>query len=223
MGANEMRPPAAEKGDIAHAIVRAGLAAIPYIGGPAVELFQQLVQPPLDRRRTEWMESVGEKLKELSDRGIDIQVLGQREEFVSAVMHASQIALRAHQAEKRDALRNAVFNVAAGQSPRDALEHMFFEWIDSLSVLHLEILKLFQDPAPNPDISAGSLSSVLEYNMPQLRGHGHVYVQVWRDLYSRGLVNTEGLNVTMTGHGLASKRTSDLGDAFVRFISEPST
>lgn len=222
MASDKLEPPKASKGDAAHAITKAGLSAIPVIGGPAVELFQHLVQPPLERRRQEWMTSVGEKLKELEDRGIDIGKLGQSEEFISAVMHASQIALRTHQEEKREALRNAVFNIASGQSPGEALEHMFFDWIDSLSLLHLQILKLFQAPTPPPKMSMGGLSSVLEYNMPQLKGHAHTYGQVWKDLYSRGLVNTEGMNTTISGQGLAAKRTSEIGDAFLRFIEEPT-
>lgn len=222
MTAGNLETPATTKGDAAHALAKAGLSVIPGIGGPAVELFQYLVQPPLERRRVEWMATVGEKLKELENRGIDIKGLGQKEEFISAVMHASQIALRTHQDQKREALRNAVFNVAAGQSPGEALEHMFFEWIDSLSLLHLQILRLFQSPTPPPGMSMGGLGTVLEYNMPQLRGNRHVYDLVWRDLYSRGLVNTDGLHATMSGHGLASKRTSEIGDAFLRFVSEPT-
>lgn len=222
MAADRIEPPKATTGDAVHAIAKAGLSAIPVVGGPAVELFQHLVQPPLERRRAEWMAAVGEKLLELESRGVDLEELGQKDEFISAVMHASQIALRTHQEEKREALCNAVFNVAAGQSPGEALEHMFLEWIDSLSVLHLQILKLFQNPTPPSGMSIGGLSSVLEYNMPELRGHGHIYNQVWKDLYSRGLVNTEGMNVTMSGQGLAAKRTSDIGDAFLRFVSEPA-
>lgn len=215
-------PPAPSRGDVAHAVVKAGLSALPIVGGPAVELFQHLVQPPLDRRRSEWMDSVGEKLIELEERGIDIEVLGQSEEFISAVMHASHVALRTHQEEKLDALRNAILNVATGQSPNEALEHMFFDWIDSLSVLHIKMLKLFQNPTPPPNMSMGGLSSVLEYNMPELRGHTPIYTQVWKDLYMRGLTNTDGMNVTMSGQGLAAKRTSEIGDEFLRFISEPA-
>lgn len=222
MAADKLEAPGKSKGDAAHAIVKAGLSAIPVVGGPAVELFQHLVQPPLERRRNEWMTDVGEKLQELEDRGVDIEHLGESEEFVTAVMHATQIALRTHHEEKRDALRNAVFNIAIGQSPGEALEHMFFDWIDSMSSLHIQILKLFQNPTPPPGMSLGDLSSVLEYNMPHLKGHDSVSRQVWKDLYSRGLLNTDGMNTTMSAQDLGAKRTTEIGDAFIRFISEPA-
>lgn len=57
--------------------------------------------------------------------------------------------------------------------------------------------------------------------MPKLRGQGRVYGQVWNDLAARGLVDSVGLQVMMTGRGLAEKRTTPLGDAFLEFISEP--
>ena len=44
------------------------------------------------------------------------------DEFVSAIQHATQIAVRTHQAEKLEALRNAVLNVAAGTAPGDDLQ-----------------------------------------------------------------------------------------------------
>lgn len=220
---NPTEPPKQSKGDLLHVAVKAGLSAIPVLGGPATELFQLVIQPPLERRRAEWMTAIGEKLKELEENGVKLEQLAENEDFITAAMHASNIALRTHQQEKLDALRNAVLNVAVGQAPDDALQHMFFRWIDSLSPLHLRMLKFFQAPTPPPGLSMGGLSSVLEHSMPELRGQRHIYDQVWKDLYTSGLVNTDGLHVTMSGSGLAQRRTSELGDAFIKFISDPTS
>lgn len=216
-----MEPPKQSKGDLAHAAAKAALSAVPYIGGPVAELLQLVIQPPLERRRAEWMRAVGEKLQELEQAGLNLEALSKNEEFVSAVMHASSMALRTHQQEKLDALRNAVLNIATGQAPEDALQHMFFRWIDSMSPLHLRMLMFFQAPTPPPNISMGGLGHVLEQNMPELRGKRHIYDQVWKDLHVNGLTNTDSLHVTMSGHGLGQKRTSELGDAFIAFVSEP--
>lgn len=218
---NPIEPPKQSKGDLVHAATKAGLSAIPVLGGAAAELFQLVIQPPLERRRTEWMAAIGEKLQNLEDNGLKLERLAENEEFITAAMHASNIALRTHQQEKLDALRNAVLNVAVGQAPDAALQHMFFRWIDSLSPLHLRMLKFFQAPNPQPGLSMGGLSSVLEHNMPELRGQRHIYDQVWKDLYANGLVNTDSLHVMMSGNGLVQKRTSELGDAFIRFIADP--
>src|SRR5688500_5203479 len=113
--ANESIPPSATAGDALHAVAKAGLSFIPYIGGPSVELFQYLVQAPLEKRRIEWMNYVGEKLIELEARGVDIEKLRDNEEFITAVLQASQLAVCTHRQEKREALRNALFNIAAGK------------------------------------------------------------------------------------------------------------
>jgi hypothetical protein len=218
--AKKFPPPKSTKGDVAHAVARAGLSAIPLAGGAAVEILQSIVQPPIERRRDEWMAEVGERLVELEERGLDLSSLQQNEEFISGVMHATQVAIRTHIREKRDALANAIQNIAASQAPEEALQHFFLNLVDELTSLHVQILRLFQAPPAAGGVMAGGLSHVLERGIPQLRGRRAVYDQFWKDLYARGLVNTEGLHVTMSGAGLAQKRTTELGDQFLEFISE---
>lgn len=221
MSDEKLKVPKRSKGDLAHAVAKAGLSAIPIVGGPAAELFQSLIQPPLEKRRVEWMAQVGAKLGELEAAGFKLEDLQKNEEFVSAVMHASQIALRTHQEAKLDALHNAIINVAKGQAPDEAVQHVFLNLVDSFTELHLRILKVFQAPTSPPGMSMGGLSSVLEHNIPELRGNRELYDQLWKDLYSRGLVNTDGLHMTMSGSGLNQKRTTGIGEAFLKFIEEP--
>lgn len=221
MSDDSIKTPEKSKGDIAHSITKAGLSAIPVVGGPAVELFQNVVQPPLEKRRAEWMAQVGEKLLELEANGLDLETLQSNEQFISAAMYASQLALRTHKQEKLDALRNAVANIATEQGPEEAMQHLFLNLVDALTVLHIQILQLFQNPTPPPNMSMGGLSSVLEHNMPDMRGRRDLYDQLWKDLYLKGLVNTDGMNTTMSGSGLGQKRTTVLGDEFLKFISEP--
>jgi hypothetical protein len=222
--------PESSNGDLAHAMTKAGLSAIPLLGGPAVELFQYVVRTPLEKRRDAWMAKVGDKLLELETQGIKLEDLQTNEQFVSVVMNATSIALRTHQAEKLDALRNAVMNVAKGQSPEETLQHMFLGFIDSFSELHLRILKAFQAPLPPPALMSegaiGTLSDVLEFNVPELLNRQDVYIHLWRDLCScrliedtmgEGMVSLEGM---VSDIHIARKRTSDFGDKFLAFITQ---
>ena len=225
MTGKKIEVPKQSKGDVAHALTKAGLSVIPVVGGPAVELFQLLIQPPLEKRRTEWMADVGEKLRELEVKGLKLEDLQKNEEFVSAVMYASHVALRTHKAEKLNALRNAILNVAKGQAPEETVQHLFLNFIDSFTELHLRILKVFQAPSLLPNSSTGSPRAVLEHNIPDLRGRKleELCGQLWKDLASRGLVvdvDDDRLATTMSVHG-AKKRTTGLGDAFLKFIAEP--
>lgn len=214
--------PKPTKRDVAHALTKAGLSLIPVAGGPAVELFQLLIQPPLEKRRAEWMQAVGEKLQDLESKGLDLEKLQSSEGFVTAVMQATQSAMRTHIEAKREALRNAIVNVATGQAPDETVRHLLFEFIDTFSAMHLRILQVFHNPTPPPGMSIGGLSSVLEHNIPDLRGQREIYDQLWRDLYLRGLVRSEQLDMTISGSGLAQRQTTKLGEALLEFISEKS-
>jgi hypothetical protein len=213
--------PKKSKSDAAHSVVKAAISAVPYAGGAGAELFQALIQPPLEKRKTEWMERVAEGLKKLEANGLDIGSLQDNEEFVSAVMQASHMAVRTHQEEKLQALRNAVLNVANQQAPEEALQTMFLNFVDEFTEWHLRILKLFQAPPVPDNISAGGLSHVLENAFPELRGQRDLYDSLWRDLYQRSLVGSDTLHVTMTATGLGQKRTTSIGDKFLGFIEEP--
>src|SRR6266571_8793264 len=98
----ELDPPKKTAGDAAHALIRAGLSAIPVAGGTAVELFQALVTPPLERRRDTWMREVGEAIQRLeSEKKIQLDQLQKDEKFLDTLMQASGAALRTSQEEKR--------------------------------------------------------------------------------------------------------------------------
>lgn len=180
-----------------------------------------MIQAPLDKRRTEWMQAVGEKLQELETNGLNLEELQNNEQFISAVMHATQSAMRTHVSAKREALRNAILNVATGQAPEEIEQHLLLSFIDTLTEMHLRILSAFHAPTPQPTLTMGGLSDVLEFNIPDLRNRREIYDQLWKDLYVRGLVNTEQLHTTMSGNGLAQRRTSNLGESLLKFISEP--
>ena len=220
MHEDNLNVPKKSSGDYAHTVVKAGLSCVPVIGGPAVELFQNVIQPPLEKRRNEWMRQVGEKLQDIEKQGQKLEDLQNNEVFISAVMHASQLALRTHEKEKLDALRNAVLNIAKGQGPEEAIQHIYLDFVDALTELHLRILKVFQAPLPPEGISIGGLSNVLEYNIPDLKGRRDLYDLLWKDLHSRGLVRTDSLHATTSGTGLRQKQTSKFGDEFINFISE---
>lgn len=216
----EIEAPRPTTGDTAHAVAKAGLSLIPVVGGPAVELFQHLVQPPLERRRNEWMDQVGKKLLALEQDGLKLSDLQNNEQFITAVMQASTAAIRTHKAEKIAALRNAVVNIASGHGPEETVQHLLLSFIDEFSEMHLRLLTFARAPKPPIGLSAGGLNHVLEDNIPALRGQRSLYDQLWKDLYLRGLINIDSLHGMMSSNGLGQSRTTELGQALLSFISE---
>lgn len=226
----ELEPPQPSAGDHIHAVVRSLFSAIPYAGGAAVELFTALITPPLERRRYEWMKEMGARLQDLeAKKTINITELGNDDSFVDTVLHASNIALRTSQEEKKKALLNAITNTALKLEPDQSLRQIFLNLIDSFTAWHIRILHLFKDPRDwekdnnhkFPSWSSGGLSDVLENAFPELLGKRMIYDQLWQDLRNNGLVTTDSLHGMMTGGGLFQKRTSELGDRFMSFIKNP--
>lgn len=222
---DKYNPPRPAPGDVIHTTIRATLGAIPYVGSAATEFFNAVIAPPILKRREIWMEEIAKALNQLEStiEGFKVEELSKNEEFISAIMHGTIIAMRTHQTEKIEILRDAVINVAIGRAPRDDLQLMFLRFIDELTPYHLKILKLFSNPAPYVgNIGMGGLSTAIEKAVPELQNQKEFYTLLYRDLGARGLLIDSGLNVTMTGHGLGQKRTTQLGDAFLEFIKSPT-
>ena len=113
-------------GDYAHAATKGMLGCVPGVGAAVAEGFNRIVQPPIEKRRGEWMERVTEAIQRLQDEAkIKPEDLQNNEAFISTVLQASQIAQRNHQQEKIDALRNAVLNSALPSAPDDSRQQMF--------------------------------------------------------------------------------------------------
>lgn len=226
----ELKPPTKSSGDLLHAIAKAGLSLIPGVGA-AGTLLMEVFGPPVERRRLEWAKTVAAVLDDLQqNRGVTVEQLQNNETFIDAVIQASQAAARTSQGEKRAALRAAILNAGLPSAPDDSLQQMFIHYVDVFTVWHLKLLQLFRNPSAwftsagrkAPEFSmAGSLDAVLLEAYPELRGRREFYDSIWHDLYQRRLLNTEGLHAMMTGQGTMGKRTTELGDQFLAFITDP--
>jgi hypothetical protein len=103
------------------------------------------------------------------------------------------------------------------------VQQLFLSIIDTLSPWHLRLLALFQNPVmwfkragkPFPNVTTGSLDLLIRHAYPETQTFDVRYV--WRDLYARGLVDTQDIGGMMTGSGLTSVRTTPLGGQIVEF------
>jgi hypothetical protein len=124
---DKIAPPEASGWDHAHLALKSALSAVPVVGGPAAELFAAIIAPPLARRRDQWLQDLAESLAALQEKvaGFSAESLAQNEAFVSAALQASRAAIQTHHSEKREALRNALLNIAIGRAPDEDQQAMF--------------------------------------------------------------------------------------------------
>jgi hypothetical protein len=227
---SDLKPPKDASGDWIHATIKGSLGAIPLAGGLASEFFGMIVAPPIAIRRNEWMEDVAQSIKTLEGKGLlSAKDLSANEQFVDAVFQSTHAAMRTSSTLKRDALRNAVLNVALRQAPEFAYQQMFLEFVERFTDWHILLLELYQDPRgwqqkhniKFPELMMGGLAHIIEHAFPELASKREFYRQVSKDLFSAGLINTESTGGTMTWDGILSKRTTDFGDSFLKFIATP--
>ena len=219
------------RGDNLHTLERAGLSAIPIVGGSTEEIFSAIIVPPMTRRRDDWIQEIVTRLEELEQMfdNLDLGSLSTNDVFITVITQATQSALRNHSAEKLSALRNAVLNSALPNGIDDEIQQIFIALVDSLTPLHLRILKFFDNPRAwgirsgisFPNWSMGGPATALEYAIQELRGQRNLYDPIVKDLYNRGLNGIEQLHTTMSGHGILESRTTQLGKQFIRYISSP--
>ncbi|VVP63115.1 hypothetical protein PS907_00162 [Pseudomonas fluorescens] len=216
-------------GEKIHRLARIGISAIPVVGGPMVEIFNSVLESPLSKRRTETMIQLGEVINDLIEQGVVTEAgLQDNDAFVSTVAEVCAISLRNHEAEKLEALRNAVKNSALPSCPDDDYRQLFLNFVDVCTVTHIKLLKLFENPQkwasengfvfPGNWVS-GSLSQVVEFAYPDLKGKTEICSAIWKDLFQRGLVTTESLNSGMNRDAMMSRRNTSLGCQLIQFLS----
>lgn len=188
-----------------------------------------LSHPPLDKRRAEWMNEVAKKLKELETRKvIDFEELQINEQFIDVVLQATTYAIKTSEKEKIKAFRNAILNTATGDSPNKTVSQIFLNQLDRFTIWHIKILNFIDSPKQwfkrydkiPPNYMAGSISSVLKEAYPELKNQDALIEIIWNALMTAGFHKTSGLNSTMTGDGILSDKTTDLGREFIAFITK---
>jgi hypothetical protein len=224
--ANEL--PQTSAGDNLHLAVRAAIAAIPTVGGSALELFNHMIAPPIQKRRDAWLNELANRVARLEqDDHLNIDDLATNDQFISTVTQASVIALRNHRKEKIDALRNTVLNTAIGQSPEDSKREMFVNLVDLFTVEHLRVLHILHERDGSDEYiqarAKTNITGIAEMavkEIPPLRGQPALATVIVDELCRRGLLHwTPDGVVTFRERG--ETLVTDLGIEFLTFISDP--
>jgi len=208
------------------AAARAGLALIPDVGGVASALLGFLVTPSLEKRKSKWMTEVGQALLDIENRLDSLENLQSKEGFIDVAIEATRIALSTNQEELHSALKNAVLNSAISESVDGAKQKMFLHFLDTSTEWHIMFIKLFDEPEHYMRINKialgnilmGGITDLIEAAFPQLRGQDEFSGAIWNDIFSKKLFNTPSIHGTMSRDGIVSRRTTELGRDFLKFI-----
>ena len=220
-------PPTSPSGTrlILEAVSRATLAAVPVAGGAAVELFQAVTARGRAERMDRWIQDVCDELERLR---VSIDTLHLSPGFLDAIGPAARAAVETADAEKAEALRNAVLNSTIDPDVAADRNAILLSILVGLTPTHLRLLQLFNDPPawfaerslPLPTFSFGSQFGIIEKAIPDLAADPVLLNRAAADLNQEGL-STISLQTMMSDRGLLESRTTILGDALLRFITAP--
>jgi len=219
--------------DKVHRLVRVALSAVPIAGGAAVELFNTLIMPPVEKRREKWIKEVSVAIAHLlNEKRVTWDQLINNDLFFSTLVHASAEALKNHQSEKLAALRAAVINSALGSGLADDEEAMFLNLVGALTPSHIIVLRLFLYPQQHLDRlgafrkakrSDESVGDLLSKTFSETNGDRNFWQLVFQDLQRLGLMNTQkSISYALGGIHYPGGVTS-IAAKFVRFISANET
>jgi len=188
----------------------------------------KLAGDPLQERRVKWLISVGQGLKELQERfdGFDPSALGDNEDFLSAVYEATEASMKTHKAFKREALKNTVLNAAVNFTVDDALRGRFMSCIDYFTEKHVRVLEVLSNPGGYDSCVSkakhmmGAQMHVIRAEIPEAEIDNNVFNIIISDLSREGMFEGS-LNMMVSSSALLAKRSTAVGDAFLRFIQAP--
>lgn len=204
---------------IAEIAVKTGTSIIPFGGTLLSCIIDEVKSKSMQRRHDEWMETIEGKLNQCS---IDLETIGDNENFTTAIIKATEIAAKTAEREKKEYLANAVAN-SIDFSADESILMIYMELLEKYTVWHLQVMSHFVNPAQgigNGNEYMGGADSPLYRRYPHMRERTDLVDKIVIDLQNEGmLVSGNYMHCSMTNNGMYAKRTTKLGDEFMHFIS----
>ena len=208
--------------DVAEIAGKTAISLIPVGGALATAIYDTVKGNALAKRQDQWKRTLEDRISKIEET---LESIGNNELFTTALVKATELAMRTSREEKMSYLANAVISSLAPNIDEEKLI-IFLDLLDKYTISHIKIIKFFNNPTYFTEVSnspymMGSPATVLFQAYPEL--DNVLFKKVYKDLYIDGMVNTENLNINVTGSAMVAKRTTELGDDFLRFISSNTT
>lgn len=199
---------------------KTALSVIP-VGGTLISCIWDSVKANAAQKRLEEWKKVVEK--RLSKLEFTLDNLGNNELFASAIMRATDIALKTAESKKREYLANAVYH-ATHISIEEGMLMIYLDFLERYSVWHLQILHFFQNPRANNKAESsgyvmGTAMDVLRPVFSELCQNTDLVIKIVNDLQMDGLMARGSyMNSSMTSDGMLASRTTKMGNGFLEYI-----
>lgn len=187
-------------------------------GGSLIKyLMDTVITPSLEKRRQRWFEKLAEAMEVLQEQvnNFSVPVLLENEEFTTLFIHSTNVALKTHQQEKLEQLKNAFINMV--KLDMDFEEKMrFIRAIDEFQLIHMKLLEQIE----KNNFSNRSYLELKDMALKQLFSNNYsLFYGTYNDLLLYGFIENDSnksLKIEETDTVVLSK----LGENFLTFIKE---
>lgn len=205
--------------DTLEIVGKTALSAIPVGGALATSVYDTVKANCLSKRQEKWRTALEERLVKLENT---LEEIGNDELFTTALIKATELAIKTAKEEKIAYLANSVINSLNPDLNEEKLI-VFLDLLDRYTASHIKIIYFFFNPKRFEGIDSNSYmmaspSTPLFHVYPEL--NNELFEKIYADLYNDGMVTLKNLNTSMTGSGTVAKRTTVIADEFLRFILE---
>lgn len=209
--------------------IRAGVGALPVVGGSLVEFLAFVIGDPAQERRDDFMRETLQRVKSLEGKFEQASAdnLRQNEQFQATFIEATRLAVTTASDEKRRLFQNAILNSAI-DPPAEFMRQAFMRMLDEISAAHVVFLNFLANPKANDaaaakakTMMAGGFNSIVEAALPDLYNDKSVYSLVCADLNRLGLADTSSFAAMTTAGAFLQSRTTSLGISFLKFVKDP--
>ena len=216
--------------DVAVATAKAAVSIIP-IGGAFLSEYIGLAQEKIaNKRMLEWTTMVEQKLLELD---CDMQKLSNDELFFTALNITTSKALKEIHNEKKEYFANALYNTFTITDLSEEKKLVFFNLLEKYTLISIKLLKLYsKNNHKDSDyvIKSGTgtittthpgqekaMTYILKY-IKEFNGEKELVQNLSTQLFYDGLIEEIDFNMPEYPQESRRKRTTSLGDDFLRFI-----
>jgi len=220
---NSVREPTPR--EVAEELVRDTAAALAGPFGPLVRKLWEAVRPGYERRHRSWLNDLAKEIDNLKERPeFQPDQLAKNEMFQTALWTAAQAAIRNHQEEKREYLRNAVLNSAVPGDLEESKQLVFLQLVDRLTALHIKVLVHFDNPgtyAKTRSPSEVDRQSLEQVCLDRFRGEldGVLLRIIISEAEREGLLQDRVTQHKYRSEEHSVRRTTDLGRDFVKYVT----
>lgn len=207
------------------AVIKAGLNAVPVVGGPIASLIGDYIPTATQRNVQETLESLRVRIESLGNR-IDVEAIN-REEFAEVFKSAYLVIVRTHQAAKLSAAALLVSNVLLRDGDPEKLSYTeidhYVRCLDLLSVGGIQTLalavRLAEEREPNALADQSVRINFEELQTGQPSVAPSLLMGLVGELDTLNLVHRAGVpNIRSPNYGNYPLEVTPLGGRFAKHL-----